>query len=141
MRNKKENEQINEQSSDFDSSKTSEGEKEKQMDEEDQEVEDLNKITNNEELSKFKSKLFADLGLKKDEIDEINKSFEINEEKLDENKETSELRDPMSNQIIDQIGNTEINDIFRSEAFENIIKSSKDLFDFKKPKVHFEVDV
>ena len=47
----------------------------------------------------------------------------------------------MSNQIIDQIGNTEINDIFRSEAFENIIKSSKDLFDFKKPKVHFEVDV
>ena len=66
MRNKKENEQINEQSSDFDSSKTSEGEKEKQMDEEDQEVEDLNKITNNEELSKFKSKLFADLGLKKD---------------------------------------------------------------------------
>ena len=88
MRNKKENEQINEQSSDFDSSKTSEGDKEKQIDERRWRVEDLNKITNNEEILKFKSKLFADLGLKKDEIDEINKSFEIIEEKLEENKET-----------------------------------------------------
>ena len=62
--NTKQNDQIYEQLSDF--SKTSEGDKEKQIDERRWRVEDLNKITNNEEILKFKSKLFIDLGLKKD---------------------------------------------------------------------------
>ena len=62
--NTKQNDQIYEQLSDF--SKISEGDKEKQIDERRWRVEDLNKITNNEEILKFKPKLFADLGLKKD---------------------------------------------------------------------------
>jgi len=132
-------------SSDFDTSKTSEGDVE--TDEVDEEsTEEKENIKTNEELKNFKAKLFSELGLKHDDANEINKLFEKEEEDKKDEQETltedgTEIRDPMSNQIIDEVGNKEMSDIFQSEVFENVLKNSKDLFDFKKPKVHFQVDV
>ena len=138
---KKNESKLKAKSSDFDSTKSGEEAKRESEGEKNEEFEKVDEITTNEDLAKFKSKLFSDLGLENEDIKEINKAFDFNEQEFKEQEEESKIREPMSNEIIDQIGNVEINDLFRSEAFDQIVQNSKDLFNFKKPKVYFELDV
>lgn len=129
-------------SSDFDSSRTdTERTASEASEREREEIEDEPKITTNEDLIKFKEKLFSDLGINKADADELNRLFERDDFDPKDTEDGTEIRDPMSNPIIDEIGDKEVKDLFRSDAFENVLKHSKDLYDFKKPKVHFQCDV